>query len=126
MSITRLSVSIAAICTAALLNACATGTGGSGGYGYGNNVPKEETAQEVVVTIKNFTFEPALITVAPGDTVVFVNEDTAPHTATAVAGTFDTGNLLSGASGNITVAEAGTFEYFCAIHPNMKGRIVVK
>ncbi len=128
MSISKITITIAAICATTLLSACATGTGGSGstGYGYGNSTEKEEVNQEVTVTIKNFTFEPALITVAPGDTIVFVNEDGAPHTATATAGGFDTGNLAAGNTGRITIADAGTYEYFCAIHPNMKGRIVVQ
>ncbi|MEM7258676.1 MAG: plastocyanin/azurin family copper-binding protein, partial [Pseudomonadota bacterium] len=55
-----------------------------------------------------------------------VNQDSAPHTATATSGAFDTGNLTNGQSGSITLTDAGSFDYICAIHPSMKGTIVVQ
>lgn len=75
------------------------------------------------VTIQNFAFEPASLDVKAGDTVMFMNEDGAPHTATADNGGFDTGRLNKGESGSFQFASAGTFTYFCAFHPNMKGSI---
>jgi len=75
------------------------------------------------VEIKGFKYIPASLQVAAGDTVVFTNVDRAPHTATAVDGSFDTGRLNRGKSGEITVAAAGTFRYICTFHPNMKGQI---
>jgi len=75
------------------------------------------------VTIEGFAFVPATLQVAVGDTVVFTNNDGAPHTATAEAGGFDTGRLSRGASGEITITAAGTFSYRCKFHPNMKGAI---
>lgn len=75
------------------------------------------------VTIKGFAFEPNSLNVAVGDTIVFTNEDGAPHTATADDGSFDTGRLNRGKSGEITVGAAGTHSYFCKFHPNMKGSI---
>lgn len=77
------------------------------------------------VLIKGFAFEPANLTINAGDTVVFVNEDNAPHTATADNGTFDTGRLGRGSSAGLTFQNAGTFGYFCAVHPSMKGSITV-
>lgn len=77
------------------------------------------------VTITNFSFTPATLTVAAGDTVVFTNEDRAPHTATADNGSFDTGNLRRGDSASITFASAGSLSYACRFHPNMKGTISV-
>ncbi len=77
------------------------------------------------VTIKNFSFEPANLTINAGDTVVFTNEDGAPHTATANNGSFDTGNLRRGQNASLTFSAAGTYAYFCEIHPNMKGSITV-
>lgn len=75
------------------------------------------------VRIKGMKFNPAELTVAVGDKVVFMNEDGAPHTATAEDGSFDTGRLARGASAEVTIAAAGTSGYFCAIHRSMKGTI---
>ena len=77
------------------------------------------------VRITNFTFEPAALTIAPGDQVEFINEDGAPHTATDDNGAFDTGRLSRGQKAVLTFPSAGTFSYFCAIHPRMKGSITV-
>ncbi len=77
------------------------------------------------ITIKDFAFNPADLTVNAGDTVTFVNEDGAPHTATADNGGFDTGNLSTGQSAAFKFSTAGTFSYFCAVHPSMKGSITV-
>ena len=57
---------------------------------------------------------------------MFVNEDDAPHTATATSGEFDTAELGTGDTGTIVVDDTGTFEYICSIHPSMKGTIVVQ
>lgn len=77
------------------------------------------------VTIKNFTFEPSDLTIAKGETVTFLNTDGAPHTATADNGTFDTGRLGKGDKKAFKFTAAGTFTYFCALHPKMKGTITV-
>ena len=81
-------------------------------------------AAEHTVTIKNFAFEPAALSVAVGDTVTFTNEDGAPHTATGAA--FDTGTLSKGKSGTVEITEAGEFAYKCNFHPSMKGSISAK
>lgn len=77
------------------------------------------------VLIRNFTFEPANLTINAGDSVEFINEDGAPHTATAENGSFDTGNLRRGQAATLTFSAAGTYSYFCAVHPRMKGSITV-
>ena len=76
------------------------------------------------VVIDNFKL-PSL-TVKVGDTVSWTNEDGAPHTATANGGSFDTDRLETGESGSFTFTSAGEFDYFCAIHPSMKGKVTVK
>jgi plastocyanin len=88
--------------------------------------PKARAAASQAVTIKGFAFKPATVNVDVGDTVTWTNQDTAPHTATASNGSFDTGNLKKGASASHKFAKAGSFAYICAIHPNMKGKVVVK
>lgn len=78
------------------------------------------------VTIQNFAFGPATVTVNVGDTVSWTNQDDVGHTATADGGEFDTGILSQGQSGSATFDTAGTFTYFCQPHPNMKGTVVVQ
>lgn len=76
------------------------------------------------VEIKGFGFHPASIEVKAGDTIMFTNNDSAPHTATADSGAFDTGRLKRGESAKVVISEAGTHSYFCALHRSMKGAIV--
>ena len=75
------------------------------------------------VTIEGFKFNPASLAVAAGDTVVFTNNDGAPHTATANDRSWDTGRLRSGQSASISVVANMEGGYFCAVHPNMKGAL---
>lgn len=77
------------------------------------------------VAIQGMAFSPATITVAVGDTVRWTNADAAPHTATFAAPARDTGRLNRGQSAELTFAEAGSFDYRCAIHGGMRGRVVV-
>ena len=78
------------------------------------------------VTIKNFAFGPASLSVAAGTTVTWTNDDTAAHTATADDGTFDSSSIAPGATFSQTFDTAGTFAYHCSIHPNMTAPIEVK
>lgn len=82
-------------------------------------------ASSATVRIKDFMYGPATTTVAPGAKVTWANEDSAPHTAT-VKGGFDTDSITQGKSASVTLAKAGTYAYYCAFHPYMKGTIVVK
>ncbi len=77
------------------------------------------------VEIKNFQYTPNNQTVPVGTTVTWTNNDQPPHTATARDGSFDTGTLTTGQSKAITLDKAGTFEYYCRIHPEMTSMITV-
>lgn len=77
------------------------------------------------VTIEGFAFSPAALTIAAGDTVVFANADSAPHTATDANGAFDTGRLNRGESVALTFSAPGTYSYFCMFHRRMTGTITV-
>lgn len=81
---------------------------------------------EVEVRISRFAFEPALVEIAVGDTVVWVNDDPAPHTATAEDRAWDTGELARGRSAAITFDQPDEHAYFCTFHPHMKGSVVVR
>lgn len=80
------------------------------------------------LTVSNFTFAPATITVSAGDIVTIINNDTVAHTVVSDDGTsFSTGNINPGSSATITApTTAGTYTYHCSIHPMMKGTIIVQ
>jgi plastocyanin len=79
------------------------------------------------VTIKEYMFKPPDITVPAGAKVKFTNEDTTAHTATSTeSGAFESGAIQPGKSAVITLKQAGTFTYYCAFHPFMKGTITVE
>ncbi len=85
----------------------------------------QEGPRKHVVVIEQFGFSPARLTVRPGDNIEWVNRDIAPHTATALEGAWDTGELTRTGRASITVSEPGTFEYICAYHPQMMGEVIV-
>jgi plastocyanin len=76
-------------------------------------------------TIADFAFSPATITVTAGESVTWHNDGPSQHSATADDQSFDTGVLGKGADGSHTFHQAGTFSYFCKVHPNMKGTVKV-
>jgi len=75
------------------------------------------------VKMAGLAFAPGTLTVAKGSTVVFDNDDTAPHTVTARSGGVDSGVLDPGRQFSVTVTEG--FDYFCSIHPSMTAKIAV-
>jgi plastocyanin len=86
---------------------------------------KVQVAGAGSVTIKDFSYAPKSVTINVGDTVTWVNHGPTDHTATANDHSFDTGILKKGQSGSHTFSAAGTFSYFCTIHPFMKATVVV-
>lgn len=79
----------------------------------------------VAVTIENFSFQPAALSVAVGTTVTWTNKDSVGHTVTADDGSFASRTLANGATFSHTFTSASTFSYHCAIHPYMKATITV-
>ena len=79
-----------------------------------------------VVTIDNFTFTPPELTVAVGTTVKWVNHDDIPHVVVNKDKAFRSKALDTDDSFSYTFASAGTFDYFCALHPHMVGKVIVK
>jgi plastocyanin len=80
---------------------------------------------ETRTSIDNFMFKPDTVTVPVGTTVVWQNDDDTPHTVTSVDGTFHSLALDTKDKFSFTFDKAGTFEYFCRLHPRMKGKVVV-
>jgi plastocyanin len=77
-----------------------------------------------VVAMAGLKFQPGTLTVAKGTTVVFVNDDTAPHTVTARSGGTDSGVIDPGK--RFTLVAASSFDYVCSIHPSMTAKLVVR
>lgn len=77
------------------------------------------------VEISGFAYIPAELAVRPGDRVRWTNRDRAPHTATGMSRGWDTGQLGQGRSAEVTVTADMDPEYFCAIHPQMRARLVI-
>jgi plastocyanin len=84
----------------------------------------EPAAMEV--KIDNFTFAPQRLTVKPGTTVTWINEDDIPHTVAATDKGFKSKVLDTNDKFSFTFTTAGSFEYFCSLHPHMTGTIVVE
>jgi plastocyanin len=78
------------------------------------------------ITIDNFTFTPKELTVAVGTTVKWVNHDDIPHTVVEKNTTFRSKALDTDDSYSFTFTSAGTFDYFCGLHPHMVGQVIVK
>jgi plastocyanin len=85
--------------------------------------PKPKT---YTVTVDATRFQPEVLSIKPGDVVVWVNKDFFAHTATSKAGGWDSGLFASGGSWTHTFKKTGEFPYICTLHPTMKGTIRVK
>ncbi len=83
------------------------------------------TAPPGAIAIADFAFRPSTITIGPGTTLTWVNTGVAPHTVTSRAGQFDSGIISPGGRFNHLFAQPGTYQYFCAIHPDMTATILV-
>lgn len=77
------------------------------------------------VKMVDYTFSPETVTIASGGKITWVNEDQAPHDATADDESFATGTIESGKLKSETFKEPGTYTYICTIHPQMTGTIEV-
>jgi len=84
------------------------------------------SAQTHVVEMRGFEFFPAEVDAAVGDTIVWVNKDVVPHTATAGDGAWDSGLMETDDEFSLVVeADTSTGDYVCTFHPNMVGAISV-
>lgn len=88
---------------------------------------QDSSTNSIKVAIKNYAFSPGSLTVHVGDTVTWTNDDTAPHTVTTSSGpkSFDSGELQKGQSWSYTFTTPGTYQYYCAVHPDMTASVTV-
>lgn len=84
-------------------------------------------SRTVEIKIANFTFEPSTVTIAPGTKVIWVNQDDIPHTVVSTDGKAIWSSALdTGDKCEFTFARAGTYSYYCSVHPRMVGKVIVK
>lgn len=86
----------------------------------------EAAASPLEVRVDNFTFGPDTLTVPVNSTVTWVNKDDLPHTVASNDGVFKSKALDTEDKYSYTFTKAGTYPYFCSIHPKMVGKIVVQ
>ena len=118
----------ALVLTALALASC--GGGGDSTSSEAESSPAETEAggkleRSPKVEIVNFAYSPDPVRVQVGGKVIWQNMDSAPHTATADDGSFDTGTLEKGKLKSETFKEPGTYTYYCEIHPTMHGTVEV-
>jgi len=119
----RFLISIAFLFTILIIaNSCSkdtsydtTGSGGPKGTGPGANE----------IWIKDMAFTPATITVAAGTTIKWTNKDGVAHTVTSTTGLFDSGTMGTSDTYTFKFDAAGTYPYFCKVHPAMTATVVV-
>jgi plastocyanin len=82
-------------------------------------------ATATTVHIKNFQYVPQNVTIHAGDKITFVNDDDEAHTVSATDKTFDSGGLDTNQKWQYVFKTPGKFNYFCEMHPYMKGTVTV-
>lgn len=86
----------------------------------------QSSASSVDVKIDNFVFGPQSITVPAGTTVTWTNKDDIPHTIVSTDGVFKSKVRDTDESFSYKFDKAGTYSYFCSVHPKMTGKVVVQ
>jgi plastocyanin len=92
----------------------------------GATLAEEKTANETAIKIDNFTFAPATVTIHVGDAVRWTNHDDIPHNVVSEDKSFKSEVLDTDENFGYTFTKAGTYSYYCSIHPRMTGKIVVQ
>jgi plastocyanin len=85
----------------------------------------ESSAANADVKIDNFSFGPQIVTVPVGATVTWTNHDDIPHTVVSTEGVFKSKVRDTDEKFSYTFDKAGTYPYYCTIHPKMTGQILV-
>lgn len=107
----RAAIHAAVLATAALGLAAACG----------RPAPRSHT-----VEIRGFAYLPAALQIAEGDTVVWINRDVVPHTATRDDQGWDSGSIGTEQAWRLVAASGGSQPYYCAFHPSMRGVLAVR
>src|ERR1700688_1113927 len=117
----RRSISIAILTVALVIALGAMGT-----RHQNSMVNAQQKPETTEVKIDNFSFGPGTLTVPVGTTVTWTNRDDIPHTAVSTEGAFKSKVMDTDEKFSYTFTKAGTYPYFCSIHPKMTGKVVVE
>jgi len=119
----RRSVSIAGLAAALVLGIGVWDTGQKGSV-----TSAQEKMSTMEVKIDNFSFGPVALTVPVGTTITWTNLDDIPHTVVSTDDpkTFKSKVLDTDDKFSFTFSKAGTYPYFCSIHPKMTGKVIVQ
>ena len=119
----RRSVFIAGLAVALVLGMGVFGTGQKSSV-----ASAQEKMSTMEVKIDNFSFGPVTLTVPVGTTVTWINRDDIPHTVVSTddSKTFKSKVLDTDEKFSFTFSKAGTYPYFCSIHPKMTGKVIVQ
>jgi plastocyanin len=101
------------------------GKGNAPASGTNAAAPSGDAVRAEKVSIVEFAYDPDPVTIEEGGKVIWVNRDSAPHTATADDGSFDTGTIEQDKLKSESFKQPGTYTYFCEIHPDMHGTVEV-
>lgn len=117
----RRSVSVVVFIAVAVLGIAALGARSSVGAA-------QQAPQSAEVKIDNFSFGPASLTISVGSTVTWTNRDDIPHTVVSADDpkVFKSRVLDTDEKFSFTFTKAGTYAYFCSIHPKMTGKVIVQ
>lgn len=88
--------------------------------------PVAGVARTHVVEIRGFEYSPSHLELAVGDTVVWINRDVVPHTATDSAGGWDSGRIANSGKWHWVAESEGRLRYLCTYHPSMRATLVVR
>jgi plastocyanin len=120
-------VAVALFGVAVLAGACSSGASSSSTSTTASGGGSPSTGGSATITIQNFSFSPAKITVTPGEKVTVTNKDSVAHTVTANDKKFNTGDIGAGKTVTFTApSSAGSYPYMCNIHQYMTGMLTVK
>lgn len=97
----------------------------SSNRGQDSSLSAVEGAVRILDNEADNSYSPNPVKVNVGEVVTWVNEDSAVHTATSIDGTFDSDILRRGQTYNFTFGSVGEYPYFCTLHPDMVGRVIV-
>lgn len=122
-----ITLAVLALALVALVVAtgCSSGSSTTPSTSSGAGSSSTPAAGGTAVTIANFAFSPAEVTIKAGETVTWTNNDGVAHTVTGAD--FDSGSLAPGKTFSHTFPTAGSFDYKCTIHPSMSpGKVTVQ
>ena len=96
-------------------------------FALGGEMKNIDSAKQNKIEIKDFAFNPQILTVKAGENVTWINRDEEPHTIVSVEKQFKKSTALdTDQEFTITAGAPGTYTYFCSVHPKMTGTIVVE